>query len=273
MMKKLTIVLACLSIVGCGAIISTVSLKHHELAAKAPPPAAPLPPPPPAPPPPPVPESYSEEEHAIYQAIRVPAKKQQKQTNYLRVPTIEEATNQVTSQLFDTSTGIVSKTQANINETIILSLVIDPTRDKVELKQSLESENPNQYIVTGETKISSRAWPVLIAPDFIVEPVVAAEQAVTQDSATTWTWQLKPKAGGNFNVIVELYAIVYVGDTQTKKKYKTLTQSISITVPPEPWYQKLWNWLDGKWEWFWSGILIPVVLFLWRKFFKKKKKR
>lgn len=192
-------------------------------------------------------------------------------TNY-KVPTIEQATDQIIQQLFISSAAIVTKNETRIDQSFPLTLVIDPTKNKEQLEIDLRVENSNQQVEVTETKTSSLAWPNLIAPDFVVEPVIAAEQPITKDSETSWTWQLKPKAEGTFSIIVELYAVVYVGDQKTRKKYKTLTHNITVTVPPVSKTTQVWNWIDSKWDWLWSVLIIPLVGYLWSKFKKKKSK-
>jgi hypothetical protein len=190
---------------------------------------------------------------------------------YNRVPSVDEATEQITQQLFETSVGIVSKTETEINQSFTLTLIVDPSKNKQELTAQLQSANLNQLVDVSKTKISSLAWPNLIAPDFIVEPVTAAEQPITKDSETSWSWQLKPQAEGNFSVIVELYAIVYVGDQKTRKKYKTLSQNITVTVPPVSKTTQIWNWIDSKWDWLWSVLIIPLIGYIWSRVKKKSK--
>lgn len=266
-MKQITLLAVCLIIAGCGLLLSNASYRSvNEVyidreASQIPE----SPPPAPAPPPPSIENSQTRE------MIKIPSSKTYDR-DVKSVPTIEQATFQIMNQLFVTSTAIVADTEASINETVLITLVIDPTVDEIGLLEHLASENSDQSIITNTTKISSLAWPVIIAPDFLVEPNEAAEQAITKDSQTTWTWQLKPKAGGMFTVIVELYAIVYIGNERTKKKYKTLKQPITITVPPEPTYIKVWNWIDDKWEWVWTVIMIPLIGFIWKRYKKKKKK-
>lgn len=280
-MKQLTLILISICIAGCGIVASSLVYKNNYYATES----LSIPgPTPPQPAPPPPPSAYPESNTEMYERMRVPAKAPNAvrpikipasktfSTEVKRIPTIDEATQQIADQLFVTSTGIVADTEASIDETVLVTLVIDPTFTSSGLLERLNSENPDKSVIANETKISSLAQPVLIAPDFIVEPAIAAEQAVTKDSATTWNWQLKPKAGGQFTVIVELYAIVYVGQERTKKKYKTLIQPIMITVPPEPVYMKIWNWIDSKWEWLWTVVLLPVAGLVWT-YFKKSRKR
>lgn len=291
-MRLLTTIIVCTAVAGCMFAGTAFMRLSKEMPAKEPAPEYPMippaprpSPPPPAPPPPPVP--YEDEIARIDERMKIPAKIPDAESRQIRipasstydqmllrrVPTINEATDQIVNQLFPASTGIVAPTEASIDETFPLTLIIDPTVDETILLRQLESENPDQSIIAGTTKISSLAWPVLIAPDFIVDPATAAEQAVTKDSATTWTWQLKPKTGGKFTVIVELYAIVYIGDQQTKKKYKTLKQPITITVPPEPFYIKIWNWIDSKWEWLWGAVVFPIAGLIYAKLRRKKRKK
>ena len=276
-MKQLTLILISICIAGCGIAASTLVYKNNYYETESlsiPRPVAPSPPPP-------YPTDSAERYEQMQlpdnapnnvRPVKIPVSKTFS-TEVKRIPTIDEATQQIADQLFVTSTGIVADTEASIDETVMITLVIDPTFTAQGLLERLDTENPDKSVITNDTKISSLAQPVLIAPDFVVDPPVAAEQAVTKDSATTWNWQLKPKAGGQFTVIVELYAIVYLGEERTKKKYKTLIQPIMITVPPEPTYMKIWNWIDSKWEWLWTVVLLPVAGLVWTYFKKKKKRR
>lgn len=188
-----------------------------------------------------------------------------------RVPSIQDATEQVSQQLFQTSAAVSGDTQGTILETLEIKLTLDPTLEREQLESQLREENPNATVVAVDARISALAWPELIAPDFDVVPSVAAEQAVTLDGPTEWIWRLKPKYGGEFTVLVDLYAVVYVGDQKTKRKYKTLRQPITITVPPVPWYANVWGWVNERWDWLWSVVLIPLIGYLLNR--RKKKKR
>jgi hypothetical protein len=283
-MKLLTIITLCVFIMGC-AVLSTVSYKDmmyvpamspdspaesssehggHGFPRPAPAPVSE--------------ESVREDYIRAQESMRTEREKQPKISTPVasyprKVPTIEEATEQVSEQLFKTSAAITGDTIGSIEDTLNITLTIDPSLDKESLRQQLESENPDAKITVTDTKISALAWPELIAPDFTVTPAVASEQAVIKDGPTEWSWQLKPKTGGKFIVLIDLYAIVYVGDKQTKRKYKTLRQPITITVPEISWYIHLWNWVDQNWEWIWTVILLPAIGYLINKRRKKKKKR
>jgi hypothetical protein len=190
-----------------------------------------------------------------------------------RVPSIESATQQVSEQLFGAAAAISGNTLASINDTVELTLTLDPSQSVEGLSAQLHITAPHARTTVVETRTSALAWPELIAPNFDVTPNTAEEQAVTSDGPTTWSWQLKPRAGGEFTVLVDLYAIVYVGDKQTKRKYKTLRQPITITVPKVPWYAKVWDWALEHWDKVWTLMLLPVVGYIWSRFNKKKRKK
>jgi hypothetical protein len=190
-----------------------------------------------------------------------------------RVPSIESATQQVLEQLFRAAAAISGNTVASIDDTVELTLTLDPSQTANDLESQLRSSNPDAKITVVETQTSALAWPEIIAPNFDVTPSTAEEQAVTSDGPTTWTWQLKPREGGEFTVLVDLYAIVYVGDKQTKRKYKTLRQPITITVPEVPWYITVRDWALEHWDKVWTLMLLPVVGYIWSRFNKKKRKK
>lgn len=255
-------------------IEQSVSVEEEATAPPPEPPPAPRPPPPAAPPPMSDPPAAGLDRDRLTQMqVRERSSREsqiRRERKILSVPSIQEATEQVSQQLFKTSAAISGDTQGNIDDTLEIRLTLDPSLERQQLESKLREENPNATVVTVDTKISALAWPELIAPDFDVVPSVAAEQAVILEGPTDWLWRLKPKYGGEFTVIVDLYAVVYVGDQKTKRKYRTLRQEVTVVVPPVPWYVSAQVWINQRWEWLWSVILIPALSLIWSKIKKKK---
>lgn len=275
-MRYVIITALAITLVGCK---TSVPVMHHNLVVPAPTPA-----------PMPAPETGSksiEKYHEYTEQIQetnkitlpVKPKSPSAKNQIITVksgskvmPDIDQATSQVMSQLFQTSVGIAGPTQGSVDEVIDISLVIDSSTT-TQLVKNLGREYQGQHIVVDTIKISSLAWPEIIAPDFEISPSVASEQPITSDSPTVWTWRLKPKNGGKFVIFIDVYAIVYLDDKQTKKKYRTLRHPIEITVPEKSIIDKISAWIDSKWDWFWSGIIIPVGGFLWAVSKRKKRRR
>lgn len=173
----------------------------------------------------------------------------------------------VVGQLYEANAVFAIPNAANVEDEIRAQLIIDPIKTLEELKKDV-TVGP---VRSAESiQISRIVIAVLAAPDFHILSATEAEQAIAETQSTEWLWTLRPKTAGLHPVNVEVYAEVTVGPKTTKHKIRTFDKQVMVEIKP---VQKLSNWWDKYWQWFFATLLIPFGKWLYDKKFNKSKEK
>lgn len=170
--------------------------------------------------------------------------------------------DEVAKQLFTASMAFTAPDNANIKETVKAQLLINPTADldALEKQLSVKGNKSSQRIKVSKIIIAN-----ISAPNFEVDNVTPEEQAITQDDTTEWLWNLTPKSTGLHTVDLSVTAVVKVDNDSTTHHIRTFTKSVKIEITPK---QVMSNWFDKYWQWSFTTLILPLVLW----YYKKKKK-
>ena len=171
--------------------------------------------------------------------------------------------DKITSQLYAASMAFSAPETANVREHITIQLLLDPSKDLKELESKLSE--PGKKTST-KVSISQIVIASLSAPDFIIEQVTPEEQAVAQSVPTEWLWTLIPKSTGKNEIKLSITAIVKIDNKEYKYHIKTYETTIVIEVKPQ---QVILDWLAKYWQWLFSTLLLPLGLYLYKRYKKE----
>lgn len=203
-------------------------------------PSAPYPPPP-APPPPPIPQAFDSE------PMGGGATK----------------TDAILEQLESASMVFTVPDHANIKDTITVQLLIDPSKS---LDEITEIVTVNGVRTTKRVHVSKIIEANLTAPNFKIDAVTPEQQAITSTQPTEWLWKLTPQSAGAHEVSLSVIAIVDVGDKSAMHHIKTYEQNVVIEIKTT---QLIADWFKKYWQWLFSTLIIPLVIWFYKNKFKK----
>jgi hypothetical protein len=171
--------------------------------------------------------------------------------------------DQVLEQLSKANLAFVMPGEANVKSKIRAQLLISFDLLAEDLARELRIEGEE---FTGEVLVSRVVLAKLTAPAFTVDPITPERQAVSQTATTEWLWHLTPTATGTHEVFLTITAFVYVDeDNFVERHIRTFEKVIIVEVEPQ---QVLLDWLAQYWQWLFTTLLIPLFLYL-RKRYKK----
>jgi hypothetical protein len=171
----------------------------------------------------------------------------------------------VSSQLYKANMVYSVPQVANIKDVIKVQLLIDPRKGLQELINSI-TVNGNS---TGKNiKVSKIVVAKIVAPNFTVTPITAEEQILSNET-TEWLWSLEPKSSGKHEVNVSITAVIEVGDKSAKHHIKTFDSTVNVVITAT---QLLSDWLTKYWQWLATTLLLPGIVWTWKKINSSKQK-
>lgn len=173
-------------------------------------------------------------------------------------------TDYLLAQLYDASMAFVVPNSANINDTVKIQLLIDPSKNISDLESELSIDG---VVTSKKIKISKIVTANLTAPNFKVETLTPIEQAIADTQPTEYRWNLTPLSQGKQEITLSINAEVQVGDKSKVHHIKTFEKTVDIEIRPE---QLLLSWLSQYWQWLLSTLLLPFGIWLYSNFIKKK---
>lgn len=262
-MKLSTIIISGIVLAGC--VTSVALLKSHdqhepEAAIEAPAPVeeiAMVKKPMPATMPPSASVSIKES-----QPIKVeshPKKKITKATG--KVPDKDQITDDIMSQLEPANMVFtVDPKRSNISEQISVTMLIDFTKSIDELKKLTKQA---EITSSARIEVSKVVVARVIAPDFNVIAITPEEQPVSHTSVTQWQWELIPLKTGKHEIHVSVNAEVNVDGNSKVRNIETFSETIVIEITP---WQVVRGWLSQYWQWLFTTLILPLGLWVWKKF-------
>ena len=176
----------------------------------------------------------------------------------------KKISNDILDQLYNAAIAFSIPELANINDNIHAELLVDITKDGQELEKQLKIEGQRFHDTVKASRIIRAN---LFAPDFKITNMTPDEQALSSIEPTQWQWILEPTQEGKFEVDLTITALVKIDDTATLHTLKTYNKPLVVEVTRK---QKLKIWFDKYWQWFFSTLLLPLGMLIYKSKFSKK---
>ena len=151
------------------------------------------------------------------------------------------------------------------NNTAVIELLLSPSFSVDELKDKIQEAGEREG---AEIKIANQMGAVLKSSGFeIIELHDDKIQAISFEEITDWKWQITPIKRGEQTLYLTISAILFVNGERMRRKIETFKKEIYIKVT---FIQKLGIFIEDKWDWLWGVVLIPLIIWVWKKWKSKK---
>lgn len=148
------------------------------------------------------------------------------------------------------------------------------TITKAESDRILFSGLDSSHFTKDSIKISSRVKMILIDPsgddDFKIIPLSSEEQLVDDSSNTVWNWSIIPLRAGENNIVIRASAKVLDRLGENYRDIQVFEKSISIQSSP---FRNVKQFFFDNWQWLLSVIVIPLVIWGYKKFLENRKNK
>lgn len=176
---------------------------------------------------------------------------------------MKEKTDVVTRNLFSASLAFVIPEKANVEDSIKAQLLIDTKKELIDLEKELTVKGTK---TSKKIEISRIVKATISAPNFEVTNVTDTEQIISDNATTEWTWALKPKSAGTYDVNLVVTAIINYDGKEKTHHIKTFDKTVVIEITPK---QVVNDWFADNWKWLISTLIIPFLGFLIKDKVKK----
>jgi hypothetical protein len=144
----------------------------------------------------------------------------------------------------------------------VFARVFLPSSEDMEeqLEAEIAADLPEDYqTVPFETKVNAKMRAILSGASFDIVPL-SGDQFTSPDEITEWEWEVTPQKSGEQALRLTLRVLVEV-EGLGEETWST-TQSKTVGVDVNPGYS-VRSFLSSYWQWIISGILIPLVPFIY----------
>lgn len=152
-----------------------------------------------------------------------------------------------------------------LDQIAAIELLLSPSKTIEELKQAISEPG---RIETAQIKISDYMEATLTGPGFEITAVTPQRQLVSKSEDTTWKWNIKAASPGVQRLNLTLNVIIEDKGKERLRSLHTYSKEIAIEVTVA---DRVKGFVEKYWQWLWATILFPLGLYLWRRFFSKKK--
>jgi hypothetical protein len=171
-------------------------------------------------------------------------------------------TDSILDQLHESTIAFNVPESVNVAEKFRIQVILDPKKQVGEV--NIEQKG---IVVSSKIQVSKIITVKLIAPSFTVVSLSTEEQALAESAPTTWEWDLTPTKPGKQEVKITVDALVQVDDMSANRHITTFDQTVMIDITQQ---QVIVGWLKQYGQWLWSTILLPIFVFVWKRYVAKK---
>jgi ATP-dependent Zn protease len=98
--------------------------------------------------------------------------------------------------------------------------------------------------------------------DFDIEANSPEVQSISYKEPTEWTWDISPTESGKKQLHLTITALFKVEGEEATRQIESFDRTISVNVT---WNQRLSGFISTNWQWLWTAILVPIVVYLWKR--------
>ena len=157
-----------------------------------------------------------------------------------------------------------------LGESERIELLLSPTKSIKELQTELENQID---IESANITIANRMEAHLSGRSFEIEPIISERQAISSRRTAQWLWDVIPTESGILTLRLSLTVYVELNNKEENYPVETFERDIKVEVSPlkriSIIFTSIWQFLSGM-DWFWTVIIIPLAIFLWRKYYRNQ---
>ncbi len=153
------------------------------------------------------------------------------------------------------------------NKIIIASAVVDLIKGSQALDHIISAKGKREgKIVNINKKIKAH----LTGSNFDILPITPESQSMSSLRLIQWKWEITPKKPGNHQLHIDLSAFFDLNNENKNRSLKRIDKLIEVRISL---FQKMQLLFKNNWQWLWTTVLIPLLLWLKqnrnKKFFNK----
>jgi hypothetical protein len=108
-------------------------------------------------------------------------------------------------------------------------------------------------------------------PNFEIRPLTDEEQLVTKKNYTEWSFTVLPLRKGNWPLHLVVTAVIRTPwGTEKSKDYPVKDEFVLVRVTP---FHVIEYFVGDNWQWILTAILIPLVVWAWKRRVKPRRKK
>ena len=150
------------------------------------------------------------------------------------------------------------------NNTAVIELLLSLSFSVDELKDKIHEAGEREG---AKIRVADKMSAVLMSSGFEIIKLTPETQAISFEEITDWKWEITPIKPGEQTLYLTISAILFVNGERTPRKIESYRKKIYIKVT---FIQKLGFFIKDKWDWLWGVILVPLIIWIWRKWKGKK---
>jgi hypothetical protein len=171
-------------------------------------------------------------------------------------------------QLKNASMAFNIDSKFNVEETGKAQVVIDFSKQLQELKDELSAGAKAGSITGGAVvQVSKVVIATLVAPGLTITPITPSEQAVLETEPTIWLWDISANKPGKYDVRIILTASIIIDGRATNRFLRMYDQVVTIEITRT---QQVVGIVKQHWQWAFSSLLVPLGVWLWRRYRRNK---
>jgi len=194
-------------------------------------------------------------ETRLHPMIVAPVAKSFTRNNLKKITVSPDA---VLAQLSEAAMILEAPASANVQDVIHVRLTIDPPKSTAQLVTMSSTA-----VVAKTIRISKIVEAKLVAAGFDIVSLSSTRQAISQTEPTTWQWDLSGAPPGSHLLYLTINAVVTVDDVKVERTINTLDTSVVVEITNA---QHLTTLIQEYWQWIWSTLLLPIIIWLWKRY-------
>ncbi len=176
--------------------------------------------------------------------------------------------DQILNQALSASIAYNAPESMQLDETVIIQLLLNPSISEEELGQQVEESGA---VTTGTVQVTPLMKAELKAQNgeaFVIEPLHdTPEQPVSTTDTTRWQWQITAKRGGMQGLTLVVYRLIQYENKDYWREVETYKANILVNVTFAQRLQAFdWKWLGGL-------LLTSLIVPLFLRWYDKRKPR
>jgi len=138
-----------------------------------------------------------------------------------------------------------------------INLLLSASKSLEELKKQLPDS-----VEGAEIHIAEKMQARLTGQAFTIVAVSPEIQAISGQENTEWQWEVRPQSSGKHTLHLTLDVFLVVHKSEVARSITTFDRAIVVEVTLG---ERVTSFVIGNWQWLWTGILIPVGAWAWKK--------
>jgi hypothetical protein len=145
----------------------------------------------------------------------------------------------------------------------LVELVLSSSLSIAQLQAQLEQK---EGVGSARVRISNRMEAQLTGSGFQIQALTPELQAITSEQTARWRWEVVPAEPGSHSLHLTLSALIDIAGRDTPLVVRTYDQSIEVKIAVS---QRVYGFFSNNWQWLWATVLVPIALYLWRRWKKR----